>query len=180
MPRLFTAIDLPEEHKARLAALRDPTLAVRWTPQAQYHLTLRFIGNVDEDMQASIEEALTAVQASGFELEGNGLGVFPSLRRPRVIYAGITPTPALLDLHQAVTHALGTVGIAPEAKPFRPHITLARLKKASVAAIRAFLRPHQSFTLAPFSVSQFHFYESLLRPEGALHLRRRTFELGDG
>ncbi|HMB91518.1 MAG TPA: RNA 2',3'-cyclic phosphodiesterase [Rhodothermales bacterium] len=179
MPRLFTAIDLPDEHKARLTALQDPTLSVRWTPEAQYHLTLRFIGDVDEETLASFEAALASVQAPTFELEGNNLGVFPSLRRPRVIYAGIPPKPPLLGVHASITHELGKIGIAPDTKPFRPHITIARVKKASAAAVRTFLRAHQSFTLPPFSVSHFHLYESILRPEGALHLQRRRFALGN-
>ncbi len=179
MPRLFIAIDLPDEHKARLAALRDETLPGRWTPTTQYHLTLRFIGEVDEERAATIEQALAAVRADAFSLQGRGLGVFPSMRKPRVLFAAIDPDPALMDLQTGIEDALRTLGLDADAKSFHPHVTLARLRRAAPRTVRAFIHTHASSTLAPFAVTHFYLYESLLRPDGALHQRRATFPLSE-
>ncbi|MFQ5569078.1 MAG: RNA 2',3'-cyclic phosphodiesterase [Rhodothermales bacterium] len=177
MPRLFVAIDLPDEHRTALAGLRDDTLSARWTPTEQYHLTLRFIGDVSTDSAARIMPALAEVEGTGFSLQGHGLNVFPSLRRPRVVFAGIDHEPALHTLQRQIEQTLSMIGVNTESKPFHPHVTLARLKQVSSARVRAYLRAHQSFTLDAFEVSRFHLYESILRPEGSLHHRRATFDL---
>ena len=179
MPRLFITIDLPDEHKARLAALRDETLPGRWTPTAQYHLTLRFIGEVDEARAATIEQTLATVRADAFSLQGRGLGVFPSMRKPRVLFAAIDPAPALLGLQARIEDTLGTLSIDADPKAFHPHVTLARLRRPAPRAVRAFLHTYASSTLAPFEVTRFYLYESLLRPEGTLHKRRTAFPLSD-
>ena len=102
MPRLFVALDLPEVHKARLAGLRDDALPGRWLRPDQYHLTLRFIGDVDEERAATIAEALSHIQGEAFTLQGRGLGVFPSMRKPRVLFAAIDPAPALMALNDSI------------------------------------------------------------------------------
>ena len=180
MPRLFVGIDLPEAHKARLAGLRDDALPGRWTPSSKYHLTLRFIGEVDEHRAAMVEQALADCRAEAFSLQGRGMGVFPSQRRPRVLFAAIDATPVLFALQQQVEQALRDIGLEAEPKPFRPHVTLARLRQAEAQAVRTFLDAHQAFTLAPFQVDQFHLYESVLRREGALHTSRASYGLTDG
>ncbi len=177
MPRLFIAVDLPEAHKAQLAGLRTEALPGRWTRPAQYHLTLRFIGEVDEEQAATIEHALSAIEAEAFSLQGRGLGVFPSKRKPRVLFAALDPAPALMSLQAQTEQALRALGLEAEPKPFHPHITLARLRHAKAQTVRAFLDTHQSFTLAPFDVTAYYLYASTLRPEGALHERRARFVL---
>ena len=179
MPRLFIAIDLPGDHKAQLAALHDEALPGRWIPTAQYHLTLRFIGEVDEAQAATIEQTLATVHADAFALQGRGLGVFPSMRKPRVLFAAIDPAPALTALQTKIEQALRTLGLDADAKPFHPHVTLARLRRAAPRTVRAFLHAHASSILAPFEVTDFCLYESLLRPEGALHKRRAAFPLSE-
>jgi len=177
MPRLFIAIDLPDEHKAGLTALRDDTLPGRWTPPAQYHLTVRFIGEVDEDRTMRIEERLGGLRTSAFSLQGPGLGVFPSRRKPRILFAAIDPVAQLRTFHTKVTQALHGVVTEEGPKPFHPHITLARLRGHNPRTVRTYLRKHHAFTLPPFAVAYFYLYESLLHPEGALHQRRAAFVL---
>ena len=179
MPRLFVAIDLPDAHKAKLAGLRGDALPGRWTPLQQYHLTLRFIGEVNEEGAATVEQALADLRGEGFSLQGRGLGVFPSPRRPRVLFAALDPAPVLLALQAQVEQALRAIGLDEESKPFRPHVTLARLRQVHSHTVRDFLRTHQAFTLEPFAVDRFYLYESVLRREGALHRRRATFVLRD-
>ncbi len=177
MPRLFVAIDLPDAHKAKLAGLRDDALPGRWTPTQKFHLTLRFIGEVDEDRVATVEQALAGFQGEAFSLQGRGLGVFPSPRRPRVLFAALDNPPVLLELQAQVEQALRAIGLDEDPKPFRPHVTLARLRRVDAHTVRAFLGKHQAFTLDPFEVDRYYLYESVLRREGALHIKRDTYKL---
>lgn len=180
MPRLFVAIDLPDAHKEHLAGLHDAALPGRWTPIQQYHLTLRFIGEVAEDRVATVEKTLAALEGAAFSLQGRGVGVFPSRRRPRVLFAALHPAPTLLTLQAHVEQALRVLGLDDDPKPFHPHVTLARLRQAKAQTVRSFLRRHQTFTLTPFEVDRFYLYESVLRSEGALHTRRAAFTLRHG
>ena len=177
MPRLFVAIDLPDDHKTALVGLRDDALPGRWSRPAQYHLTLRFIGEVDEEHAAAVEQTLAGVRGETFTLQGRGLGVFPSPRRPRVLFAALDPAPALLALQARIDRALRAIGLDDDPKPFRPHVTLARLRGADANAVRAFLRAHEAFTLDPFEVRHYALYESVLRPEGPRYTRRALLAL---
>ena len=178
MPRLFLAIDLPEEQCTTLLDLRDDTLPARWTPPEQYHLTLRFIGDVPEEQVAAIENAVAPVESEAFSLQSYGLGVFPSRRKPRVLFAEISRAEALMTLHHRLDEALLSAGIDRADKPFHPHVTLARLKRARPQSVREYLRKHRAFTLAPFPVPRYYLYQSELTPEGAIHTRVASFELG--
>ncbi len=180
MPRLFIAIDLPAPCSDALAALRVDDMNARWTPPAQYHLTLRFIGDVDGGGVAGLEAALAQVEAPPLPLTIEGVGVLPSMRRPRVLYAGLVHQPALHALGEQVEQKVRQAGVDVDALPFRPHVTLARLKRSSARRVRAFVRAHRTLHLDAFLVTEFHLYESVLRPEGALHTRRRSFPLKAG
>ena len=164
-------------HKTRLTGLREDALPGRWTPTQKFHLTLRFIGEVDEDRVAPVEQALAGFQGEAFSLQGRGLGVFPSPRRPRVLFAALAPAPVLLELQTQVEQALHAIGLGEDPKPFRPHVTLARLRRVDAHTVRAFLGKHQAFTLDPFEVDRYYLYESVLRREGALHIKRDTYKL---
>ena len=172
MARLFIAIDLPEEHKALLRTVRDEKLQARWTPQAKYHLTLRFLGDVPEAQIPALQRRLAAVAFVSFSLAGQGLGVFPSYRRPRVLFAALNPAPALIQLQAAIENALLETGFDAEPKAYHPHVTLARLRRPDAKAVRTFCTTHRAFVLPPFAVRHFTLYESTLRPEGALHTPR--------
>ena len=177
MPRLFLAIDLPEAHHDALAALRTDALPARWIPPAQYHLTLHFLGDVPAPRVAVLNRTLEAVQGEVLTLTGDGLGVFPSRRQPRVLFAGVAATPALVAVQQDVVSAVQAAGLEGDPKPFTPHVTFARLRGAKSQAVRAFLKEHADFALPPFDAHAFHLYESTLTPEGAVHTCRASFAL---
>ena len=177
MPRLFVAVNLPDEPSQQLQQLQDVRLSARWTPPAQYHLTLRFIGEVDQPVSRSLREALNAIQGPSLRLQSGELDVFPSRRRPRVLVLRIRPTSALKALQADVETATQEVGLPPDDRPFSPHVTFARLKKPSLKHVRSFLRSRQDFTLDPFSTSDFHLYQSELHSDGARHTRLATYAL---
>lgn len=177
MPRLFIAIDLPDAHKVSLASCYNPHLSARWTREAQFHLTLRFLGDVSSSRLNELFQSLGHIRAPSFMLDGQGLGVFPNLRRPRVLFASLIHTPPLQALRERIEQACISVGFEPELKGFHPHVTLARIKRASSSEVRAFLRRHEDFYLPPFAVTAFQLYESVLNPKGAIHRLLASYDL---
>jgi 2'-5' RNA ligase len=141
--RLFVAVNLPAtaRHSAAQAAapLLVADLPVNWVGEDGLHITLKFLGEVDESRAAPIGAALsTAVaQVRPFELGLGGFGAFPDLERPRVLWFGVERHPALELLANDVEKAVGPFGFAPELRPFQPHLTLGRARRdARPAAFR--------------------------------------------
>jgi 2'-5' RNA ligase len=176
--RLFTAFDPPDARCRRYASLQSGALDARWTPPANFHVTLRFIGEVDADVGEAFAEALQAVNAEAVSARPYGLDALPSRDNPRVLTVGLERTPALMGLYDAVSAALEAEGLDPEGRRYRPHVTLARLDGAPAEAVHRFIRSHD-VDFEPFRVGAFHLYESRLAPDGAVHERRRTYALDD-
>jgi 2'-5' RNA ligase len=132
--RLFLALELPpaaaEEIAAATAPLRDAEPRLAWVPVHKLHLTLKFLGEGDDARMALLAEALdrVAVQHRPFEMTVAGAGAFPNLRRPRVVWMGVERESRLEFLHHDVEIAAEKVGYDLEGRPFRPHITLARVR----------------------------------------------------
>lgn len=138
--RCFLAVNFPLVAVRRMAdeiaALRGPVaaagLAVRWVPAANLHLTLKFLGPVRREAVEAITAALPAALRGlrTFELEARGLGAFPSNEAPRVLWIGVRAgeEPGLVALQQAVEQALAGLGFPLEERPYRPHITIGRVR----------------------------------------------------
>jgi 2'-5' RNA ligase len=130
--RLFIALSLPDEVQGELARVQSRLrgLPVRWAAPTGIHLTLQFLGEVAEQRAPALLEALAALPAAPFELRLDGVGAFPSLGRPRVVWAGLGGDLAALSrLQAAVLGATAPLGFAPEERPFRPHLTLGRVRQ---------------------------------------------------
>lgn len=177
MPRLFIAIDLPEPQRRTLEALRDYSLQARWTPPEQYHLTLRFIGDVEDPACLDIQQALRGVRCQCFLLDGEGVGVFPSIRRARVLFARVAMSNDLETLYGNIESCLLEAGVPTETRPFQPHITVARLKDCTPEEVNAYLSANQNTTIEPFLVQHVHLYASELTRKGAIHERLQTYRL---
>ncbi len=177
MLRLFIALDLPEDHRHQLYTLRNPSWKARWATPNQFHLTLRFLGPVEEARLPELIQTLARIEAPAFELTPRGLIALPSPARPRVLAAAVDPIPELHTLQAEIERHVVDLGFTPEARPFRPHITLARLKQVPATAVRAFLQRHRNFSLAPFPVQAFYLYESHLHPDGARYEILHRFPL---
>lgn len=177
--RLFTAIDLPANIRQRFADLQIPgTLDARWTSPSQFHVTLRFIGDADEAMASRYEEALNRIESPVVTCEPYGLDVLPSRRNPSVLVVGLRRSDSLLSVYDAVSTALADVGVDPEDRKYRPHVTLARLNDAPPERIHEVLDAYGDASLPSFTVDTFYLYESTLTPDGAVHERRASFTLG--
>jgi 2'-5' RNA ligase len=153
MPRLFTGIELPSEVTAGLAALRGGLPGARWIDPENYHLTLRFIGDVDGPTANEIMHALGRVERRTFELKLAGLDQFGG-RKPRSVFAVAAGDP-LIDMQAEHERLLRRIGIEAEARKYTPHVTLARLKDSSAREVADYLAARGAYRSAPFPVSRF-------------------------
>lgn len=177
MIRLFVAIDLPETVRARLAGLCAGVPGARWTAPENMHLTLRFIGEVDDALAIEIEAALGRVAAPSFEIRLGEIGHFGSRGRVRALWAGIEACPALEHLRDKVESVLVRAGLEPEGRKFTPHVTLARLRDARLSRVREFLGAGNPVTAGPVPVERFTLYSSFLARQGAIHRVEARYEL---
>ena len=179
MPRLFTAIDLPEDIRLAVTGIGKDLPGARCVPQEQLHLTLRFIGDVDDVAFAAVRPALAKVCATPFALTLRGIGHFPPGRHPRVLWIGLDGSAPLMALQQDVELALVGAGIPPEERSFSPHLTLARLKDTPPHLVAGLEERFKDFTAGPFPVTEFHLYSSTLTHNGAIHTREEIYRFID-
>jgi 2'-5' RNA ligase len=176
--RLFTALDIPDALRDQIASTRTPdALDARWTPPEQYHVTLRFVGEVDSETASEYDETLDTVSAPEAKCIPYGLDVLPSRRSPSVLVVGLDRTDTLLFVYQAVSDALEGADLDPESRTYRPHVTLARLDDCAPETVHQYLQKHDASDLPSFTAPQFHLYESTLTPDGAVHERRASYAL---
>jgi RNA 2',3'-cyclic 3'-phosphodiesterase len=176
MIRLFVALDLPDSVRDRLAALQGGVPGARWGRAEQMHLTLRFIGEVAENVAHDIDDALAVIRAPAFSLELSGVGEFGG-KNPRALWAGVKSSEALLHLQRKVETALQRIGLPPEPRKYSPHITLARLKAAPGEKVVQFLTHGSLFAAGPFPVNQFVLYSSHLSQSGSIYHPERVYRL---
>ena len=138
MPRLFTGLEVPDEVAEVLSALRGGLSGARWITPDNYHITLRFIGDVDDGVAQDAAMILGRIQRTTFPVIVEGLGVFGG-DRPRALVVRIVPTSALVELQAEHERLLRRIGLPPETRKFTPHITLARLKDTSPFEVANFL-----------------------------------------
>lgn len=175
--RLFIAIELPDDVKGVLSRLRADITGARWVPVSQLHLTLSFLGDVDDASVKLLTSGLKQIRAPGFDLVFAGVGCFPNQRNPRVLWVGIRPEPFLSDLAAQVRSVVFACNIATEDRPFSPHITLARIRQPIRQPISPFIDLYQKLELPAFPVHEFILFTSRLTPQGAIHTPLGSFPL---
>jgi 2'-5' RNA ligase len=178
MQRLFVAIDLPDRVKDGILTITRRDIAgARWVSRDQLHLTLRFIGEVEEGTFSAIWENLGHVMGTPFYLQIRGIGHFPPGRNPRVLWVGIDESKGLAALQAQVEREVVAAGIEPERRRFSPHITIARLKDTPIAGVEHLEKSQSGFSPEPFAVEEFYLYSSVLAREGAVHKKEATYRL---
>jgi 2'-5' RNA ligase len=178
MHRLFVAIDLPESVKNSIKSICSGLPDARWVDVRQLHLTLRFIGEVDDGTFDSIKKSLAEITETRFSITLQGVGYFPPKRAPRVLWIGIEDSETLTHLADKVEQVLvrGS-GIEPERRKFSPHITVARFRETSASKVAGYLARNSTFRTETFPVDAFYLYSSTLTPKGAIHQREATYAL---
>ncbi|HEX5033713.1 MAG TPA: RNA 2',3'-cyclic phosphodiesterase, partial [bacterium] len=141
------------------------------------HLTLRFIGESDCQGFAALREALGDLQGEAFQLQPQGLGVFPTPMRPRILWLGFRSEGRLLDLQKSIEKSLQRLGLPPENKPFSPHLTLGRCKFPAPREVGAFLARHRDFQAESFEVREFRLYSSTPSPRSSIYRIEQSYPL---
>jgi 2'-5' RNA ligase len=177
MLRLFVGVALPPEQRLMLSTICVGVPGVRWVEPGNYHVTLRFIGEVDEGVAADIDEALMGVRMARFDLAVAGTGWFGPDDKPRVIWAGLDRAAPLGHLHEKVEIALMRIGLAPEGRRYTPHITLGQVKNGNPAEIRRFAAEHNLLRLPGFRVEAFHLIRSYLTKAGSIYEEAAEYPL---
>lgn len=159
MPRLFTGLEIPEDIGQSLSNLRGGLPGARWIDPENYHVTLRFIGDIDMIVANEIADTLFSVRRKPFEITFQGLSSFGG-NKPRAVVAAIAPSRPLMELQAELERLMQRVGLDPEGRKFTPHVTLARLRNASNRDVADYLSVRGYFPARPFLVDRFVLFSS--------------------
>lgn len=176
MPRLFAGIELPEQTALGLSMLRGGLPGGRWVDPENYHITLRFIGDVDGRTASDVADLLMRVRRRPFKLHLDGLGAFGG-RKPRAIYARVAPTPELMALQMETEQTIQRSGLPPEGRKFIPHVTLARLRDVNQLAVADYLSVRGSYASMPFEVSRFVLFSAQPHSGGGPYIVEEAYPL---
>ncbi len=183
--RTFIAIQLPSESQTMLATLQETLRGfradVRWTAIPSIHLTLKFLGEIDPGNVPRMAQELSVAASAehSFTLRLGGLGAFPNLRNPRVIWCGVQDdSKRLLSLHKTVDAVCVGLGLLPEERDFKPHLTLGRVTgKTNLHPLLEYIKIGSGLE-STFTVDHFNIYKSVLQPRGAIYSILERIELG--
>ena len=169
MLRLFVALRPPPAIRDRLFDLMDGIPGARWQDDEQLHLTLRFVGEVDERTAEDLAAALGSIHAPAPVVALAGVGRFGDRRRGGALWAGVAPHDALAALHRKVDQACIRAGLPPEGRAYLPHVTVARLPRSIVGApaVEAWLADTAGLASEPFTLPHLILYQSHLGRDGA-------------
>lgn len=176
MPRLFIALEIPRSVALSLSLLRGGLPGARWIDVENYHITLRFIGDIDGRTADEVVARLDRIDRPEFNLRLNGIGSFGS-KKPHSIWAGVEPSPDLLALQGEMERLCQRIGLPPDPRKFTPHVTLARLKASRIDDVIHYLSGRGNFHSAPFLVSRFVLMSSKESVGGGPYLKEEIFPL---
>lgn len=159
MPRLFTGIEIPPDIGQSLSLLRGGLPGARWVDPENYHLTLRFIGDVDDPTAHEVASMLGRVKRAPFDLHLEGLSSFGG-RKPRAVVASVPPNQPLMEVQAEHERLLQRIGLEPEGRKFTPHVTLARLRDSSSREVADYLASRGLFRTPAFHVPRFVLYSA--------------------
>ncbi|MDX8527323.1 RNA 2',3'-cyclic phosphodiesterase [Mesorhizobium sp. MSK_1335] len=154
MPRLFTALEIPRDAALSLSLLRGGLPGARWIDVENYHLTLRFIGDVEGHVADEIANALDRVHRPSFQMTLAGVGAFGG-KKPHAVWAGVSASPDLTALQGEIDRICQRLGLPADPRKFSPHVTLARLRNGSPLDVAQYLSARGNFSVQPFRVGRF-------------------------
>lgn len=176
MPRLFTGLEISQDVANELSLLRGGLRGARWIDPENYHITLRFIGDIDDMMAREVAQILGQVRRGGFELRIDGLSSFGG-RKPRALVATVGPSQTMMELQAEHERLMRRVGLEPEGRKFTPHVTLARLRDASSMEVADYLSARPMFRSLPFKISRFVLFSSRASTGGGPYVVEAAYPL---
>jgi 2'-5' RNA ligase len=177
MPRLFTGLELPRAVVGQLALVRGGIVGARWLEPDDYHITLRFIGDVDAGVARDIDETLSDIRRPKAPVRFAGLSWFGGAK-PRAIVAKVEAEPALIDLQAEQERRLRRIGIEPETRKYTPHVTLARLYGGRQAAVASYLAERGALIADAFTAERFVLYSAREGSGGGPYVVEAAYPLG--
>jgi RNA 2',3'-cyclic 3'-phosphodiesterase len=179
MPRLFTGLEIPDDVAFDLDLMRGGISGARWIDRESYHLTLRFIGDIEEGLAREISYELDGVEAKPFQLRLTGSGVFGG-NKPHTLYAAVEESPELRRLQSIHERICQALGLPPEPRKFAPHVTLARLKEPDLQALHRFIASHNLYKSRVFEVARFVLFSSRPSRGGGPYAVEESYRLQAG
>lgn len=177
MTRLFTALEIPPSVRMALSLLKGGLPGARWIDPDFYHVTLRFIGDIDGRTAEEIAGALDRVYRPPFRLRLSGLDCFASGRVPHSLIVRVEPSPELVELQAEHERIIQRLGLPAEPRRFVPHLTLARLKGAASGDVARWLAEHGAFRGPQFDVDRFVLFSSRSSVGGGPYLVEEAYPL---
>ena len=178
MPRLFTGIEIPEEIREELSAVERPIPGVSWIDEDDLHLTLRFFGDVSPEQARDVMDLLETAGADAFSMKITGLATFGT--EPHTLYAGVESNPGLEALARATDRAARGAGLGAAKRPFKPHITLARLQYPDPVKLARILELNAAVAFEPVFVHRFALFSSRPRTGGGPYVIEELYALRGG
>jgi len=186
--RTFIAIDIPgnilSEIRELQEGIKDYGFKIRWVRPESIHLTLKFLGDIKAVKINEIAEAIskTVVRYTPISLQAKGVGVFPGIKRPQVLWVGLAgQLEPLVSLQKTLDENLETIGFPMEKRPFKGHLTMGRMKaKIDVKKFGDVLMTFRSFESEAFTADKIILYKSELKPSGAVYTELASASLGKG
>ena len=175
MIRVFFGLELPEELRERIAMISGGIERARFVPADSLHITLRFIGEVDEPTAHDIAQAADDVRFEPVAVTLIGAGHFESRNRVSTVWLGVEPSAELIRLRQRIEASLVRAGLAPERRKFKPHVTVARINQGRPDEIHHWLAANTMFRAVPFLARRFVLYSSTLGREGPTYSAECSF-----
>lgn len=178
MPRLFVGLDLPPAVDDHLELMCTGIFGARWEGRDKFHLTLRFLGEVDGRVHRATIDALQALDSPAFALQLKGVGVFPPRGLPGSVWAGVADAGPVTSLRQRIEALLRRVdGIDPDPRKFAPHVTLARVGDCAIEEVMGYLGAHALFRSETFAVERVLLYSSVRTSKGSSYRIEAGFPL---
>ena len=179
MPRLFTGLEVPPDVAFELDLLRGGIGGARWIDRENFHITLRFIGDIDDGLAREIAYELDGVEARPFTLRLKGIGAFGG-NKPHTLFAGVEANADLQRLQSIHERICQVLGLSAEARKFTPHVTLARLRDSDPGPVHRFVAAHSLFASRVFEVARFVLFSSRPSRGGGPYAVEESYQLGSG
>jgi 2'-5' RNA ligase len=177
MIRLFAALEVPYDIAQGLAHRQQGVPGARWRPADALHITLRFFGEVAEARAADLDDALAAIHMTPFEVQLEGAGAFGEVDHMRAVWAGVAPSEPLSRLAAKCETAARKIGLKPESRAYRPHVTLAYLNHSPAPRVAAWVAEHNLLKSPAWTARRFGLFSSQLGPNGSRYTLEREHPL---